>query len=38
MIDTEFIKSDCRSSKMSIEAIIKSPEMLRFVLDHFKNS
>ena len=36
MIDIEYMTDNCKSLKVSIEAIIKNPEMLMFVSDHLK--
>ena len=37
MIDSKYSSDNYKTSKVSIGAIIKDPEMLRFVPDHFKN-
>ena len=36
MVDSEYSTSDCKSSKISIGAIMKNPEMLRLIPDHLK--
>ena len=36
MVDSEYSPDNYKSSKISIGAIIKNPEMLRFVSDHLK--
>ena len=36
MTDSEYIPSNCMSSEISIGAIIKNPQMLRFVSDFLK--
>ena len=37
MVDSKHSSDNYKTSKVSIGAIIKDPEMLRFVPDHFKN-
>ena len=34
MVDTEYSTDDCKYSKISIAAIMKNPEILKFVTDH----
>ena len=36
MVDSKYSSDNYKTSKVSIGAIIKDPEMLRFVPDHFK--
>ena len=36
MVDSEYSKDNCKSLKASIGAIIKNPEMTRFVPRHLK--
>ena len=36
MVDSEYSSDNCKSSKISIGAIMKNPKMLRFVSDHLK--
>ena len=36
MVDSDYSPDNYKSLKMSIEVIIKNPEMLRLVLDHHK--
>ena len=36
MADSEYSTDDSKSSKISIGAVIKNPEMLKFVPDHLK--
>ena len=36
MVDNEYSPDNCKSLKTSIGVIIKTPEMLRFVLDQLK--
>ena len=36
MVDSKHSSDNYKTSKVSIGAIIKDPEMLRFVPDHFK--
>ena len=36
MVDSEYSTNVYKSLKISIESIIKSPEMLKFVPDHLK--
>ena len=36
MVDSEYCTDNYKSSKISIGAIIKNPEMLRLVSDHLK--
>ena len=36
MIDSEYSPDNCKSLKLSIGAIIKNLEMLKFVPDHLK--
>ena len=36
MVDREYRKVDYKSPKISIEVVIKNPELLKFVADHLK--
>ena len=36
MVDSEYSKDDLKTPKVSIGAIMKNPEMLKFVPDHLK--
>ena len=36
MVDSEYSIHNCKSSKISIGAIIKNPQMIRFVTNHLK--
>ena len=36
MVDSEYSTDNSKSSKISIEAIMKNPEMLRLVPNHLK--
>ena len=36
MVDSEYSTDNYKSSKISIGAIMKNPEMLRLVPDHFQ--
>ena len=36
MVDIEYSADNYKSSKISIGAIVKNPEMLKFVPDHLK--
>ena len=36
MVDSEYSPDNYKSSKISIGAIIKNPDMLKFVPDHLK--
>ena len=36
MVDSEYSPDNYKSSKINIGAIIKNPQMLRFVSDHLK--
>ena len=36
MVDSECSTDDCKSPEISIGAIMKNPEMLKFVTDHLK--
>ena len=36
MVDSEYSTDNCKSLKIIVVAIIKNPEMLRFVPDHLK--
>ena len=36
MVDSEYSTENYKSSKISIEAIMKNPEMLRLILNHLK--
>ena len=36
MVDSEYSTCDYKSSKISNEAIMKNPEMLRLIPDHLK--
>ena len=35
MIDSEYNPDNCMALKIRIRAVIKNPEMLKFVADHF---
>ena len=37
MVDSEYSMDDYKSTKISIEVIMKNPEMLKFVPDYHKN-
>ena len=36
MVDNEYSTDNCKSSKISIGALINNPEMLKFALDFLK--
>ena len=36
IVDGEYTTGDYKASKISIRAVMKNPEMLKFVLDHLK--
>ena len=36
MVDSEYTTDNCKTSKISIKAVIKNPDILKFVLDHLK--
>ena len=36
MVDSEYSKDSCKSSKMNIGAIIKNQEIVKLVSDHLK--
>ena len=36
MVDNEYSTDNYKSSKISIKAVIKNPDILKFVLDHLK--
>ena len=36
MVDSEYSTDSCKSSKISTDAVIKNPEILKFVSDHLK--
>ena len=36
MVDSEYSTGNYMSSKASIKAVIKNPDILKFVLDHLK--
>ena len=36
MINSEYSTGDCKSPKISIGAITRHPELVKFVSDHFK--
>ena len=36
MVDSEYSTDNYKSLKISIGAVIKNPEMIKFILDHLK--
>ena len=38
MVDSEYSPDNCKSLKISNGAIIKNPEMVRFISDHLKTT